>query len=226
MSGSVTHVSAVVPDVAGSTLGAQVTFAVARTDEQNTLTLEGSMSYLRVKPAAAAADQWGLTLGERWMLTPRWVLMGRSMFEVNHVQYLEYRSVTIAGLGYFVVKSDRVSLLLAPGFGYGKSEQTPLGRVLSFGAGIPPSVEGPITGVYDVMTLQLTPTLSFQQDMHYFWSLGQTPSRQAQFNARLVGMMTKFFGLSVAFKDEYDTSMPPPVNRNLWSLNWGVQLNF
>jgi hypothetical protein len=77
-----------------------------------------------------------------------------------------------------------------------------------------------------MVNLQLTPTLSFQQDLHYFWSLGGKPYRQAQFNARILGMMAKQFGLTVAFKDEFDTSMPPPVNRNLWSLIWGVQWNF
>lgn len=63
------------------------------------------------------------------MLTPRWVLMGRSMFEVNHVQYLEYRSTTIAGLGYFVVKSDQVSILLAPGVGYGRANRNCITRL-------------------------------------------------------------------------------------------------
>jgi len=159
------------------------------------------------------------------MLAGRWVLLGRSQFDVNHVQYLEYRSTTIAGLGYFVVKSPRVSLLLAPGLGYGKSEQTAYGRVLSFAAGIPASVEGPITGVHDMLTVQLTPMLSFQQDMHYFWSLrASTPYRQAEFNAKLLGMVTTHFGLSVAFKEQYDSSMPPPVNRTLRSLISGVQL--
>ena len=159
------------------------------------------------------------------MLAGRWVLLGRSQFDVNHVQYLEYRSTTIAGLGYFVVKSPRVSLLLAPGLGYGKSAQTAYGRVLSFAAGIPASVEGPITGVHDMLTVQLTPMLSFQQDMHYFWSLrASTPYRQAEFNAKLLGMVTTHFGLSVAFKEQYDSSMPPPVNRTLRSLISGVQL--
>jgi hypothetical protein len=119
-----------------------------------------------------------------------------------------------------------MSLLLAPGIGYGKSEQTALGRVLSFAAGIPPGVEGPITGVHDTMTLQLTPMLSFQQDLHYFWSLSGTPFRQAQFNAKLLGMMTPHFGLSIAFKEVYDSSMPPPVERSLRSLVSGVQLKF
>ena len=51
------------------------------------------------------------------------------------------------------------------------------------------------------------PKLSFQQDLHYFWNLGHTPSRQAQFNGRLLGMMTTHLGLSIAFKAQYDTSM-------------------
>jgi putative salt-induced outer membrane protein YdiY len=224
--GSMTHISTAVPGVAGSTLGAQLTLGVARTGPRGTVTLDGTLSYWRVDPAAADVDQWAVTLGGRWMLTPRWALMGRSQFEVNHVQYLRYRSTTIAGLGYFVLKSGRVSFLLAPGIGYGQSEQTELGRVLSFAAGIPPGVDGPITGLHDMVTLQLTPMLSFHQDMHYFWSLGDTPFRQAQFNAKLLGMMTSHFGLSIAFKEVYDSSMPPPVERRLRSLVSGVQLKF
>jgi len=204
-----------------------MTLGVARAGARGGLTLDGNLSYWRRKPDSAAVDQWGLTLGGRRMLTRRWVLMGRSQFEVNHVQYVEYRSTTIAGLGYLVVKSDAVSLLFAPGLGYGKNEQTEFGRVLSFAAGIPPGVEGAITGVHDMLSLQLTPMLSFQQDMHYFWSLRkETPFRQAQFNARLLGMMTTNFGLSIAFMEQYDSSLPPPVNRNLRSLISGVQLKF
>jgi putative salt-induced outer membrane protein YdiY len=222
---SMTHISTIAPGIAGSTLGAQMTLGLVRSGARGALTLDGNLSYWRREPDSADVDQWGLTLGGRRMLTPRVVLMGRSQFEVNHVQYLKYRSTTIAGLGYFIVKSNRVSLLLAPGLGYGKNEQTEYGRVLSFAAGIPAGVEGPITGVHNIASLQLTSALSFQQDMHYFWSLGaSTPYRQAEFNARLVGMMTTHFGLSIAFREQYDSSMPPPVKRALRSLISGVQV--
>lgn len=225
LTASMTHVSTIAPGIAGSTLGAQVTLGVARSGARGALTLDGNLSYWRREPDSADVDQWGLTLGGRRMLTSRWVLMGRSQFEVNHVQFLEYRSTTIAGLGYFVVKSPRASLLLAPGLGYGKNEQTAYGRVLSFAAGIPAGVEGPITGVHNMLSLQLTPMLGFQQDMHYFWSLrANTPYRQAEFNAKLLGMVTTHFGLSIAFRQQYDSSMPPQVNRNLRSLISGVQV--
>lgn len=223
-SASLTNISEIAPGIAGSTLGAQMTLGVARSGAGGSITLDGNLSYWRRKPDSANVDQRGLTLGGRRMLTPRWVLLGRSQFDVNHVQFLEYRSTTIAGLGYLVVKSPRVSLLLAPGLGYGKSEQTAYGRVLSFAAGVPASVEGPITGLYDMLTVQLTPMLSFQQDSHHFWSLrASTPYRQAELNAKLLGMMTTHFGLSIAFRDQYDSSMPPPVNRTLRSLISGVQ---
>jgi len=81
-----------------------------------------------------------------------------------------------------------------------------------------------MTGAYDLLTLQLTPMLSFEQDMHYFWSLRKdTPYRQAEFNAHLVGMMSTHFGLSIAFRGLYDSSLPPPVERTLRSLISGVQ---
>ena len=78
----------------------------------------------------------------------------------------------------------------------------------------------------DALNLQLTPMLSFQQDLHYFWGLSDQRFRQAQFNAKLLGMVTTHFGLSIAFKDVYDSSMPPPVERNLRSLVSGIQLKF
>lgn len=225
VTGSMTHISTIAPGLAGSTLGAQVNLGIARMGARGTLSLDGNLSYWRRKPDSAAANQWGLSLGGRRVLAPRWVLMGRSQFDVNHVQYLQYRSTTIAGLGYFIVKSPRVSLLFAPGLGYGKSEQTAYGRVLSFAAGIPAGVQGPITGVHDMLNVQVTPTLGLQQDMHYFWSLrASTPYRQAEFNAKLLGMVTTHFGLSIAFRQQYDSSMPPPVNRTLRSLVSGVQV--
>ena len=227
LTASMTHISTIATGIAGSTLGAQVTLGIGRSGPRGAITLDGNLSYWRREPDSADVDQWGLSLGGRRMLTARWVLLGRSMLDVNHVQFLEYRTTTIAGLGYIIVKSARVSLLFAPGLGYGKSDQTAYGRVLSFAAGIPASVEGPITGVHDMLTVQLTPMLSFQQDMHYFWSLrASTPYRQAEFNAHLVGMMSQHFGLSIAFKDQYDSSMPPPVNRTLRSLISGVQVKF
>jgi hypothetical protein len=225
LTGSMTHISTVAPGIAGSTLGAQMTMGVARTGARGALMLDGNLSYWRRKPDSADVNEWGFSLGGRRMLASRWMLLGRSQYEVNHVQYLKYRSTTIAGLGYLLVQSDRVSLLFAPGLGYGKNEQTEYGRVLSFAAGVPAGVEGPITGVHDVFSLQLTPALSFQQDMHYFWSLGASvPYRQAEFNAKLLGMVSARFGLSIAFREQYDSTMPPPVNRSLRSLISGVQL--
>ena len=225
LTASVTTISTVAPGLAGSTLGAQVNLGLARATARGALSLDGNLSYWRRKPDSAAADQWGLSLTGRRMLSARWVLMGRTSLDVNHVQYLEYRSLTIGGLGRVLVQSPRVMLLLAPGLGYGKTEQTAYGRALSFAAGTPPGVEGPITGVHDAFTMQLTPMLGFQQDLHYFWSLrSDRPFRQAEFNAKLLGMVTPHFGLSIAFKELFDTSLPPPVNRTLRTLISGVQV--
>ncbi len=50
-----------------------------------------------------------------------------------------------------------------------------------------------------------------------------TPYRQAEFNATLFGMVTTHFGLSIAFRQQYDSRMPPPVKGTLRSLISGVQ---
>src|SRR5258705_338134 len=104
LTASMTHISTIAPGIAGSTLGAQVTLGVGRTGPRGAITLDGNLSYWRREPDSADVNLWGLALGGRRMLTARWVLLGRSKLDVNHVQFLEYRSSTLAGLGYFVVK--------------------------------------------------------------------------------------------------------------------------
>ena len=54
-----------------STLGAQVNLGVARMGARGALTLDGNLSYWRRKPDSAAANQWGLSLGGRRLLTQR-----------------------------------------------------------------------------------------------------------------------------------------------------------
>jgi hypothetical protein len=39
-------------------------------------------------------------------------------------------------------------------------------------------------------------------------------------------MVSKGFGLTIAFQHQFDSSMPPPVERALQSLNSGIQVSF
>ena len=114
---------------------------------------------------AATIDQWALTLGGRHDLPGRFLLLGMTRYEANRVQYLQYRSTTLAGLGYSVLKSPKWNLIVAPGLGYSKSEQTPYGRILSFGNRQTPSVEGTAWGAHDTLMAQLGPTIMLQQNL-------------------------------------------------------------
>src|SRR5436190_13025724 len=53
LTGSMTHISTVVPGVSGATLGSQVTLGVARSDANGPLTLDGNMSYWLLDPSGA-----------------------------------------------------------------------------------------------------------------------------------------------------------------------------
>ena len=226
LSASGAYMSEVVPDLVGSTLGVQVAATIARTTPAAVVTLDGSLGYWRVEPDAAALDQWGLTLGWRHDLAPRFPILARTGLDVNRVQTLKYRSTTLAGVGYAFVKKPRVTLIAAPGLGYARSEQTLRGRVLSFAAGKSSEVDGLAWGAHEMLTAQLTPTLGLQQNTLWLHGFTQTSYRQLQLDARLTAMVMKHLALLIVFTQQYDSSMPPPVSKTIRTLNPGVQLVF
>ena len=226
LSASGAYVSQVVPELVGSTLGLQVSAAVARATPAGGVTLDGTLGYWRVQPDAAAMDQWALTLGWHHDLAPRFPVLVRSTFDVNRVQTLKYRSTTLAGVGYAFVKNPKVSLTAAPGLGYARSEQTTRGRVLAFASGKSPEVDGFAWGAHEVLMAQLTPTLGFQQNTLWLHGVTEPWYRQLQLDARLTAMVMKHVALLIVFTEQYDNSMPYPVSKTIRTLNPGVQLLF
>jgi hypothetical protein len=226
LSASGSYVSELASGVVGSTFGMQILAGVARTTPTGAVTLDGTLGYWRVEPDAAALDQWGLSLGWRHDIAPRVPMLAKSIVDVNRVQTLKYRSTTVAGIGYVFVKTTKVSLTAAPGLGFVKSEQTEQGRVLSFAAGKVPGVEGMAWGAHEMVTLQLTPTLGLQHNALWLRGFAAPAYGQLQLDARLTAMVMKHVGLLVVFVQQYDSSMPPPVNKTIRTLNPGVQLTF
>ena len=165
LSAGVVYVSEIATGIVGTNVGVQITSRIARTFHTGALTLDGTLGYARVEPFTATIDQWGLTLGSRRDLPARFLLLATTRYEVNRVSYLQYRSTTLGGLGFSILKSPKLSLIVAPGVGYSKSEQTELGRILSFAFRQPPSVEGVAWGAHDIFTAQLSPTVVLQEEM-------------------------------------------------------------
>jgi len=218
------YASSILPGVAETNLGVQIGGAVSRAIPGGAVTLDGSLNYQRIKPDAATLDQYSLTLGWRHGIAPQLILIGTSRVDVNHVWALRYRSTTLAGVGVHLVMRPTLSLVVAPGVGYVKSEQTDLGRLYSFANGQAPGVDGMAWGVHDMFTVQLTPMLSFSQGL--LWLKGGRTKAQThvEFAARLTGMVTRHVGLLIVFLRSYDSSIPAPVKNTISSLNSGIQL--
>jgi len=226
LSAGVLYVSDIAPGIVGTNLGVEITSSIARALPHGGLTLDGTLGYSRVEPVAATIDQWGLTLGFKHDLPGRFLTLARTRYEVNRVQFLRYRSTTLGGVGYEIVKHPKITLNAAPGLGYSKSEQTPYGRILSFGNRQPPSVEGVAWGAHNMLMVQLTPTVTLQQDLLWLSSLEDGKFRQAQLDVRLTGTVTSHLKMLIVYALQYDSSMPAPVRQTLQSLNSGVQLGF
>ena len=226
LSAGVVYVSEIATGIVGTNVGVQITSRIARTFHTGALTLDGTLGYARVEPFTATIDQWGLTLGSRRDLPARFLLLATTRYEVNRVSYLQYRSTTLGGLGFSILKSPKLSLIVAPGVGYSKSEQTELGRILSFAFRQPPSVEGVAWGAHDIFTAQLSPTVVLQEEMIWLTARGDSRFQEMQLDVRMTGAITSHLKMLIVYSRQYDSSMPAPISRTIESLNSGIQLGF
>lgn len=226
LSVGVLYVSAIAPGTVGTNLGVELTSHVAREFRLGRVTLDGTLGYSRVEPVAATIDEWGVMLGSRHPLHHGFMVLATTQYEVNRVQYLQYRSITLAGIGYSIWNHPKASLIVAPGMGYSKSEQTPYGRILSFGNRQPPNVEGWAWGAHDMTMLHLSPTVMLQQQLLWLFSVEHEKFHQLQLDVRLTGAVTDHLKMLIVYAVQYDSSMPAPVQRAVQSLNSGIQVAF
>jgi hypothetical protein len=218
------YATAILPGVAETNIGLELTGSVARALSRGAVTLDGSLAYSRIKPAAATTDQWALILGGRQGFAPRLMVLGTSRMDVNHVWALRYRTTSLAGVGFQVLMRPRISLIVAPGLGYVKSEQTDLGRLYSFANGRAPGVDGSAWGFHEMLMIQLAPMLTFQQGATWVRGTQANPQTHLEMDARLTGMVTSHFGLLIVLTRSYDSSIPSPVKNTITILNSGMQL--
>jgi putative salt-induced outer membrane protein YdiY len=218
--------SAILPGVAETSFGIELKVGVMRALPSGSLMLSGNLSYQRDKPAVAATNEWSIAAGWRHTISKRVVALGRTMIGANRVQEVEFRSATFVGIGPYLVKTPRISLLVAPGVGYSKVEQTQRGSVLAFANGEPSGASGIVMGFHDMLMVQLSPMLTLQQNALWLHKAGSFRNNQLQFEARLTGMVTAHVGMLIVYNEQYDSSMPAPVNKSVRSLNSGIQLKF
>jgi hypothetical protein len=77
-----------------------------------------------------------------------------------------------------------------------------------------------------MLTVAFTPTLGLQQNALWLRGFTETRYSQLQLDAKLTATVMKHLALLIVFTQQYDSSMPAPVNKTIRTLNPGVQLVF
>lgn len=148
-------------------------------------------------------------------LTKRLSAFGFGDFEYNEIQLLDLRSVLGGGLGYDVIKNDRVVL---QAFGGGSWNRE------NFSTGLRRN-SGEILAGQD-LTLRLSTRMLFKERFQYFPNMTETGEYRLTFDSTLSTKITSWMNWNVTVSDRY-LSNPPLGSKNndlLFTTGVGVSL--
>ncbi len=148
-------------------------------------------------------------------LTSRLSAFGFGDFEFNEIQLLDLRSVLGGGLGYDVIKNDRVVL---QAFGGGSWNRE------NFSTGLKRN-SGEILAGQD-LTLRLSSRMLFKERFQYFPNMTETGEYRLTFDSTLSTKITSWMNWNVTVSDRY-LSNPPLGSKNndlLFTTGVGVTL--
>lgn len=148
-------------------------------------------------------------------LTKRLNAFGFADFEYNEIQLLDLRSVLGGGLGYYVIKNDRVDL---QAFGGGSWNRE------NFSTGLRRN-SGEILAGQD-LTFRLSTRMLFKERFQYFPNMTETGEYRLTFDSTLSTKITSWMNWNVTVSDRY-LSNPPPGSKNndlLFTTGVGVSL--
>ncbi|MGE0103607.1 MAG: YdiY family protein [Blastocatellales bacterium] len=148
-------------------------------------------------------------------LTKRLNAFGFADFEYNEIQLLDLRSVLGGGLGYYLIKNDRMDL---QAFGGGSWNRE------NFSTGLRRNSGEVLAG--QELTLRLNSRVLFKERLQYFPNLTETGEYRLTFDSSLATKLTSWMTWNVTVSDRY-LSNPPPGSKNndlLFTTGVGVSL--
>jgi len=154
--------------------------------------------YLRGETNGEATDNRLFTLGryER-NLTPRLFAFGQVTYLHDEFKQIDYHIAPVGGIGYKVVKTDRVTLSADGGFGV-IWEKNP-GEDVETSASVTSG---------DTFEFKLSPTAKITQSFVALWDAGDFGDALYTFGSALSASLTKQSELKIALLDTYATRPP------------------
>lgn len=221
-----TYVSGVAPGLGvEDTHGVNLTAFTERASPKDAVSLSGSFTYQRTKPAPAAAKNGSLTFAYNHTLNNKITLITRTTYMKDTVQSLDRRFTNLDGVGIMLVQNKRVSLSVVPGIGFTTTKYQITPQLAPLFASVKDSAFG--YGVFDYLKINLMPALSFHQTFLHLHSFKESSQYVSQTNLSLVGMISPRVGLSISFANNYDSQMPEPYfKKSTSTLTSGLQFKF
>ncbi|HVX40337.1 MAG TPA: DUF481 domain-containing protein [Gemmatimonadaceae bacterium] len=218
--------SAVVPGYIGETKGLQVEAKVVRRSAIASETFRAKSSYQKTSPSPASVDEGSAELLLTRSIRGPFHLLSESELDRNRLQEIDYRFTEHLGIGWNPISTKTAWLLLAPGIAYTQEQAPDSSRIRNVAGGAFEDANGLGMGMYEAVDLTIIDGLSLDQDLLTIHGFDGTPRLQYTGNVNLIGMVTKWFGLSIGYSRRYDSTLPAPIKRTLDELTSGVQISF
>jgi hypothetical protein len=179
-------------------------------------------------PRTATSNNGGAALAYNRPFTKSLVFVSQTSYAKDVVQEVNYRFVTLDGVGFVPILKKKISLTLVPGLGAFDTDYEFTGVLVPLAA-LFANVERRAVGygVYDHLTVAIMPTLVFNQTLMHFRSFQNSSVYLLQSQFSLVGYVAPKVGISISVVSNYDSQLPEPyIAKQNTTLTTGLQFKF
>jgi hypothetical protein len=223
---TVNYASGTVSGYNGETKGAQLGFTLERKTDILSIETEISAAYQKTEPNPESLNEVNFALVVKRELTGPFSLRAETLIEHNAPEELDYRLFQSLGFGWTPFDNKVVTVLLTPGLGYTAEKGSGPEIVGPSPRGKFKDDKGVAVASFESVVLRLPPAFTITQDFFSFHALDDQPRLQYTANVTLVGMVSKHVGMTIAYKREFDTDIPSPINKTSERLSAGIQVSF
>jgi hypothetical protein len=223
---TVNYASATVTGFNGETKGAQLGFTLERKTDILSIETEITAAYQKTDPNPESMNEATFALVVKRELPGPFSLRAETLIEHNAPEELDYRLFQSIGFGWTPVDNKVVTVLLTPGVGYTMEKGNGPELVGPIPRGKFKDDKGVAMASFESVVLRLPPAFTITQDFFSFHAFDDRPRLQYTANVVLVGMVSKHVGMTIAYKREFDTDIPSPINKTSERLSAGIQVSF
>jgi hypothetical protein len=213
----VQHISEVVRKEVGAVFGGSFGMSLERSTPRTSMSVSIQTNYQRQSPNPAAADDNLLTMTAARSIRPKVRVVGQTFIERNRPQEIEIRYTQHLGIGRQLVKSERMTLFLAPGVTYAYANASEEAELAASGTVTASGFGG---GFYESLALRLAPALSLTQNLLWTEIRGR---RQYASTLTLSGRLSAHVAMNLVHNLRFDSGLVDPVRKTLGRTTVGLQ---